>query len=397
MHLRGLTALFGCCLLCTSAGAAQSLLSFDFTAGGNVAAHPSYDSGLGFGFEPGVPWKFSVRVPEGNFRVTLKFSASRKRTHARVLAEQRRLMIEDLTVHKAVERSFIVNVRTSKLAPLPANATGGTKVALKPREIGSPTWDDRLTLEITGDATPSSLTIAPVDLPALYLAGDSTVTDQGTAPSASWGQMLPRFFGADVVIANHAESGESLKSFVTELRLDKLLSTLKPGDWVMIQFGHNDQKVQWPQTYAEAATTYRAWLRTYIAEIRRRGATPILVTSPERRNFDAAGHIVPTLGDYPDAVRAIAREDSVALIDLNPMSIRFYEALGPEVSPRAFADEGRDKTHHNEYGAYALARMVVEGLRAADPRLTAGLVKHLAADAGSFDPSHPSPLSETGK
>ena len=106
--------------------------------------------------------------------------------------------------------------------------------------------------------------------------------------------MLPRFFGADIAIANHAESGETLKSFVTELRLDKLLSTLKAGDWVMIQFGHNDQKIQWPQTYAEAATTYRSWLRTYIAEVRRRGATPILVTSPERRNFDAAGHIVPT-------------------------------------------------------------------------------------------------------
>ena len=86
--------------------------------------------------------------------------------------------------------------------------------------------------------------------------------------------MLPRFFGADIAVANHAESGETLKSFVTELRLDKLLSTLKAGDWVMIQFGHNDQKVQWPQTYAEAATTYRAWLRTYIAEMRRRGATP---------------------------------------------------------------------------------------------------------------------------
>jgi len=71
------------------------------------------------------------------------------------------------------------------------------------------------------------------------------------------------------------------------------------------------------------------------------------------------------------------------------MSIRFYEALGPEVSARAFADEGRDKTHHNEYGAYALARMVVEGLRLADPQLTAGLAKHLAADAGTFDPSQP--------
>ena len=75
----------------------------------------------------------------------------------------------------------------------------------------------------------------------------------------------------------------------------------------------------------------RSWLRTYVAEVRRRGATPILVTSPERRNFDAAGRIVPSLGEYPDAVRAVAREESVALIDLNPMSIRFYEALGPEV------------------------------------------------------------------
>ena len=206
--------------------------------------------------------------------------------------------------------------------------------------------------------------------------------------------MLPRFFATDIVVANHAESGETLKSFVTELRLDKLLSTLKRGDWVMIQFGHNDQKTQWPQTYAEAATTYRSWLRTYIAEVRRRGATPLLVTSPERRNFDEHGRIVPSLGDYPDAVRAVAKEESVALIDLNALSVSFYEALGPEVSPRAFADDGRDKTHHNEYGAYALARMVMEGLRAADPKLTAGLELHLAADAGRFDVSHP-PLPDT--
>jgi len=379
--MRGLTALFGWPLLCASAFADQTPLTFDFAPGGNAAAHPSYDPGLGFGFEPGVPWKFSVHVPEGNFRVVLKFSASRKRAHARVLAEQRRLMIEDLTVDKAVERSFIVNVRTADLAPLPANATGGTKVALKPREIGSSTWDDRLTLEIAGDAIPSSLRITPVDLPTLYLAGDSTVTDQGVAPNASWGQMLPRYFAADIAVANHAESGETLKSFVTELRLDKLLSTLKGGDWVMIQFGHNDQKVQWPQTYAEAATTYRAWLRTYIAEVRRRGATPILVTSPERRNFDEAGHIVPSLGEYPDAVRAVAREEHVALVDLNSSSVRYYETLGPERALSAFADEGRDKTHHSEVGAAALAGFVVEGLRTADHSLTAGLENHLSDSA----------------
>jgi len=373
--------LFGCCLLSTITFAAETPLLFEFDAGGNAAAHPAYDSDRGFGFEPGAPWKFSVRVPEGNFRVTLKFSASRKRSSARILAEQRRLMIEGLAINKDVERTFVVNVRTADLAPLPANATGGIKVALKPREIGSATWDDRLTIEIAGVASPSSLRITPTDLPTLYLAGDSTVTDQGVAPNASWGQMLPAWFAPDIAVANHAESGETLKSFVTELRLDKLLSALRAGDWVMIQFGHNDQKTQWPQTYAEAATTYQSWLRTYIAEVRRRGATPILVTSPERRNFDAAGHIVPSLGDYPDAVRTVAREERVALLDLNRASVRFYETLGPEAAPRAFADEGRDKTHHNEFGAHALAELVIEALRAADPALTAGLAAHLSDTA----------------
>jgi lysophospholipase L1-like esterase len=389
LPVKGFAVLFSGLLLSFDALAAAPALDFDFRPGGNAAGNPAYEPDRGFGFEPEFLPRFSIRVPEGNYRVTVDFSGSRKRTHARVLAEQRRLMLEDVEVGKKLERSFIVNVRTADLAPLPANATGGTRVALKPRELGSATWDDKLSLKITGDATLRSLRIEPVDVPTLYLAGDSTVTDQGVDPSASWGQMLPRFFGTGIAVANHAESGETLKSFVTELRLDKLLSMLKAGDWVMIQFGHNDQKTQWPQTYAEAATTYRSWLRTYIAEIRRRGATPILVTSPERRNFDAAGKIEPSLAEYANAVRAVANEESVALIDLNPMSVRFYEALGPEVSPRAFADEGRDKTHHNVFGAYALARMVVEGVRAADQKLIAGLASQLAADAGSFDPAHP--------
>ncbi len=175
------------------------------------------------------------------------------------------------------------------------------------------------------------------------------------------------------------------------MRLAKLLSTLREGDWVMIQFGHNDQKTQWPQTYADAASTYPAWLRTYIAEVRRRGATPLLVTSPERRNFDAQGHITPTLAEYAAAVRSVAQEQHVAVIDLNAMSVRFYEALGPQRSPLAFADEGRDKTHHNVYGAGQLALMVAGGIRMADPALTKGLEKHLRPDIIPYDFSHVSP------
>jgi lysophospholipase L1-like esterase len=383
-----------CLLLPASLCAAPA--AFDFTPNGNAARHPVYDSERGFGFEADAPMRFSVRLPEGNYRVSVRFGAQRVAAHTSVRAEQRRIMLEDIATArgKVVARSFVVNVRTPALGDLPANAPGGTSVKLKPREIGALNWDDKLTLEFAPDAVAvSSISVEPADVPTLYLAGDSTVTDQPVAPNASWGQVLPRFFDDSIAVANHAESGETLKSFLTELRFDKLLSKLRAGDWVMLQFAHNDQKSQWPQTYADAATTYRSYLRTYIAEIRRRGATPILVTSPDRRNFDDSGHIASTLGDYPEAMRAVAREEHVALIDLNPASRTFYEALGPEVSSRAFADGGKDKTHFNDYGAWNLARMVVAGLCAAEPALTAGLDRHLAPDARPYDPAQPTPPS----
>lgn len=366
------------------------LVVLPFFAAAHAVPSPILEADAGRDGAPAI----SIPAPEGTYEVTVRLTGDAK-SPAAVLAEQRRLMAEGIRFRgpKPAERTFIVNVRRPGLGPLPDNASGGTVVRLKPREIGAASWDDNLTIEATGDARLLSVRAVPVTLPTLYLAGDSTVTDQPIAPNASWGQKLPRFFAPTLAVANHAESGETLKSFVTEQRLDKLLSALRGGDWVMIQFAHNDQKANWPQTYAEAATTYRAWLRTYIAEVRRRGATPILVTSPDRRNFDATGRIESTLGDYPESMRIVAREESVALIDLNAMSRRFYEALGPEAAARAFADDGRDRTHFNDYGGYALARCVVEGIRAADPALAAGLHEHLAADAGHYDPAHPEPIA----
>ena len=339
--------------------------------------------------EPGRT-SFSAPVAEGNYLVTLTFGGGAKASRTTVKAEGRRLMLEEVATRprRTETRSFVVNVRNAALAAPPENAPGGTRVRLKPREIGSPTWDDRLSLEFLG-AAPAvrSVTIAPVDVPTIYLTGDSTVTDQLAEPAASWGQMLTRFFRPDVAVANHAESGETLKSFITELRLDKALSRMKQGDWLLIQFGHNDQKKGWPQTFVDAGTTYRAYLRAYIAEARLRGATPILVTSPERRNFDESGRILPSHGAYPDAVRAVAREEKVGLIDLTAMTTAFYEALGPERAPLAFNDGGKDKTHHNNYGAYEIARMVASAVPAADPRLAA----HLLAEARGYDPSRPAP------
>ena len=367
---------------------AEPPLKFQFGAKGNVRAEETYDAARGFGFEPvdgdASRTRFSVKVVEGNYRVTMRLGAPDRASKTSVAAETRRLMLENVATRRGeiVERSFIVNVRNASLVKPPDNAPGGIAVRLKERELGTFTWDDKLTLHFIGpERAVAAVSIEPVEVPVLYLTGDSTVTDQAKSPAASWGQALPRFMSNTVAVANHAESGESLKSFLTSLRLDKVLASVRSGDWVLIQFGHNDQKKQWPQTYVDAATTYRAYLRAYIAEVRLRGATPIVVTSPERANFDDAGHIKPSHGAYPDAVREVAREESVALIDLTPMSVSFYEALGIEGSDAAFADGGRDRTHHSNYGAHELARRIAFGIHTADPKLIAHLGDHLATEA----------------
>ncbi len=377
--------------------------AFDFRPGPSaeghvsVAATQTYSTEAGFGFEPrpvgaeaSPTFLFSVAVPEGDYRVTVDLGDAGAPGDVTIKAESRRLMVERVVTRKGeiVPRTFIVNVRHPGMTPPPANAPGAVRVQLNEREVGSYDWDDKLTLEFCGP-TPrvARLRVEPVTVPTVFLAGDSTVTDQRYEPAAGWGQMLPRFFKPQVSIANHAESGETLKAFLVERRLDKLLSAMKSGDYLFIQFGHNDQKANWPQTYAEAATTYRDYLKAYIGEARRRGATPVLVTSMHRRKFDAAGRIVNTLGDYPDAVRAVARETGVTLIDLHAMSAAFYEALGPDQAWKAFNDGGKDATHHNNYGGYQLARCVAEAIRVSG----LPLANSLAADVTPFDPARPTP------
>ena len=196
--------------------------------------------------------------------------------------------------------------------------------------------------------------------------------------------MLTRFFKPGVVVANNAESGESLRSSLGAHRLDKVLSSMKAGDYLLIQYGHNDEKEKGEGV--GAFTTYKADLKKFVAAARERGAIPVLITPVQRRTFDPLGKITNSHGDYPEAVRQAAREEKVALIDLHAMSTKFYEALGPERSKLAFKDG--DGTHHNNYGSYELAKCVVEGIRAA--RL--GIAKYLVNDVPPFDPSRPDPL-----
>lgn len=344
--------------------------------GVRVAADHGYDGHFGYepGSKPGARL-FSVALPEGNYRVTMRIGDTRRAADTTIKAESRRLMLRNVRTRAGVfvSRSFVVNIRDSKLPPLPEKAPGGTAVRLSAYELDGYNWDDRLTLELLGDAAVSTVAITRVEVPTLYLVGDSTVTDQRFEPAASWGQMLPALLDDTVAVANHAHSGETLKSFLTGLRLDKLLSGIKAGDYLFIQFGHNDQKTQWPQTYADPEYGYPAYLKAYVAEARRRGATPVLVTSPERRTFEGKW-IKSTLAAHVAAMKRVAAEEQVPLIDLNAASVALYEALGPDRAPAAFNDGGKDATHHNNYGAWLLANAVASGIRAHLPALAGHVI-----------------------
>jgi lysophospholipase L1-like esterase len=373
---------------------------FDFGTGParpehtRVAPGDAFSAERGYGFDLGTgpnsdgkPFFFSVSVPEGTYRVTATLGNAQAASVNTVKAESRQLLLERVETRPGefVTRTFNVSVRNRRVPPPEKNAPGGSAVVLNDREPGLLRWDDKLTLEFNGAAPGvSAVTIERTEIPTVFLAGDSTVTDQPYEPGASWGQMLPRFLPG-VAVANHAESGETMKSFISGLRLAKVLSQVKAGDYLFIQFGHNDEKKSWPQTYVEAHTTYKSYLRVFVAEARLRGVTPVLVTPMQRRNFDPAGKIRNTHGDYPQAVREVAAEENVALIDLERMSVAFYEALGPLKAPLAFSAGGRDVTHHDNYGAYELAKCIVRGIR--DARLP--LARFIADDFADFDPAHP--------
>lgn len=333
---------------------------------------------------------FSDPVPEGNYDVTVVLGGDLT-ARTTVKAESRRIMLAriDTRAHQYVTEHFTVAVRRPEIS-------GGGHVRLKPREIGAFDWDDKLTLEFAGNR-PSvrSIQIRPAaaNRPVLYLAGDSTVVDQDKEPWAAWGQMLPAFFGGGLVIANHAESGETIRSFVGEQRFAKIFSVLKPGDFLAFQFAHNDQKAGTgyvsPEMYADL-------LRQYIGMTRERGATPILITSMNRRTFDSDGRITDSLAPYPETMRQVAAEERVELIDLNTMSKALYEAVGEPHSRSLFVyaepntypgqpEALHDDTHFDAYGAWELARCVVLGLQ----RNLSPLTRYLRAVQARFDPHHP--------
>lgn len=412
--------LFSVCLV----NAQQTKYKFDFgigkAASGYIKVTPEtkFDYKNGYGFDPSSvvvavdrggnpltgdfitgtkPFYFSVILPDGNYDVRLLLGDTKGTSATTVRAECRRLMLENVTTKtgEIKTETFTVHVKDS-LIRNPAGYVV-SKVKLKAREFQYRHWDNLLTLEFN-DSLPKVCAVEitlNTKATTIFLAGNSTVVDQDREPWAAWGQMFPRFIvPGKVAVANYAESGETMKAFKGERRLEKIWSMAKPGDYLFIEFTHNDQKPG--GNHLDAFTTYKETIKEWIKEAKSRKMLPVLVTSMHRRRFDSTGRIINTLEGFPEAMRQTAKEENVALIDLNAMSKTLYEAWGEEKSLKAFVHypantfPGQDKklednTHFSPYGAYELARCIVSSIQ--NQKLP--LASYIKKDVKPYNPSAP--------
>ncbi|MFC7528531.1 rhamnogalacturonan acetylesterase [Actinoplanes sp. GCM10030250] len=227
----------------------------------------------------------------------------------------------------------------------------------------------------------------------VFVAGDSTAATYAAAesPRAGWGQALPVFLKPDIDVVNAALSGASSKSFADLGRLDQILAAIRPGDVLLISFGHNDAKIEDPARYTEPWTTFHDHLRLYVDGARAAHAHPILVTPVERRRFTADGVAYQSHGEYPAAMRALAAESRTKLVDLTALSFALWGELGPEATKDHFLwlDAGEsanypagvsDNTHFQAHGAIEVARLVVRAGRTIPGRDIAALHRQSIPD-----------------
>ena len=320
-----------------------------------------------------------TNLPEGSYTVTVRFGDTAAATKNWVKAEGRRLMLGevDTAPGEFKTESFTVNTRTAQLPD-------GRKVGQMGGDGKELMWDGKLTLDVfTEGAPPPSPAVSPAEgAVTIFVVGDSTVTDQDGEPWGSWGQCLPAHFKAGTAVANYARSGATLASLKSSLREDKLFSVAKPGDYLFIQYGHNDQKDK-----TDKLGNYTRRLGALIDRAKAAGLKVLVVSSMERRRFDDSGKAYHTLREMAEAARDTAAVKGVPFFDLNARSIVMYDALGPEGTKKIFNFSGReDNTHHNMLGAYIFSRIVLDGARAAYPEL-AGRVR---PGIGEYDFAHPS-------
>ena len=370
-----------------------------------VRANEVWTSERGYGWEPGFAveqrpagvsgtdgFYFTTSLPhEGNYLVTVFLGGAETDSITTVKAELRRVMLQQIRVPagEVVRRRFMVNVRSPQIAPVPG-IEGGMVDLKAPRETTQEAWawDGALTLEFNGTNPQIQRVIIKNTprVPTIFLLGDSTVCDQSREPYASWGQLLPRFLKPTLAVANHAESGETYRDSLARRRLDKIISVMQPGDYMLMQFGHNDQK-QIRAGTGGPFTTYADEMRQHIAAVKKVGGIPIVLSPMERRGFAPDGSVIGSLTDYAAASAQVAAAEKVRFIDLNARSRVLYAAIGEATSATAFAAPNgkQDNTHHNNYGAWLIAACVLKDFVEVAPEMRV----HLRDNLFTFDPRHP--------
>jgi lysophospholipase L1-like esterase len=236
------------------------------------------------------------------------------------------------------------------------------------------------------DPTPPKSPLPPASI-KVYLAGDSTMANKEVIayPETGWGMPFAFFFDRGVTVDNRAKNGRSTRTFISEGLWQSIMDTLKPCDYVFIQFGHNDEVKEKVDRYT-TPDDYKANLVRFIAEARNKKAIPILLTPVTRRKFDSSGHITQTHEVYSALVRSVAAEQNVSLIDLDAKSQSLLQPYGPENSKLLFNwlepgehpnyPTGRqDDTHFNELGARKIAELVLAEIKALHLELADRIVK----------------------
>ena len=364
-----------------------------------VTPETLYSDAVGYGYDflpapdsADSPWFFSVKVPDGNYKVKVRLGSDKSEGITTLRGESRRLMGEHIKTKKGEDKEFVyvINKRDSVVSP-------GVMVAVKDNERQKLNWDNKLTLEINGEhPRVRSIEIErDMETPTIFLAGNSTVVDNDCEPYTSWGQIIPCFFDENVAIANYAESGLAADTFIGQRRLKKALTQMKSGDYLFVEFAHNDQKQKGPGKGSHYSFAY--YMKQFIDEARAKGVTPVLVTPTRRRFFDENGKIQDTHLDYPQVVKEMAEREHTSLIDLQEMTKVMCEALGQEDSKKLFVhypantyknqrEELKDNTHFSTYGAYEVAKCVLEGMR----YVGIPLVKHVRPEyKDGFSPALP--------
>jgi lysophospholipase L1-like esterase len=319
---------------------------------------------------------FSVAVAQGNYEVNVILGDAAGTSSTTVKAENRRLLFDRVTTSQGAFISRTIMVRRMETTSIDGSIT----LSIKDRELGYFTWDKVLTLRFSGkQPAVCGVEITRTDTAlTLFLCGNSTVVDQRDAPWSSWGQCIPRFFASGVAIANYAESGLTSGNFLSMKRLSKLLTEVRSGDYVFVEFGHNDQKS------AADSAAYAGNLKAFRDQITVKKATPVFVTPTARQNESDPR---TSIGGLAQIMRETAQNLGVACIDLNRMVIDLKTALGANAKLLYMYTES-DQTHFCEYGGYELARCVLKGLEDKFPSLQS----RFTGDYATFDPTRPDPV-----